>query len=314
MGFTALFGLYFYHPPHHTPSMSETQTPPLVFDNALLRTRRSRASRRSKSFLMERAAQDAAERMCDINRQFENALIIGAPDFVETLLTNLPSSKRPLNHTTCYDTIELTQAQTIAADDNLPFDPGTFDLIISGLSLHTVNDLPGALIQARRVLRPDGLFIGAMLGGETLMELRQACYAADDKTFGGLTPRIFPFADYSQTAALLQRSGFALPVVDADRFTVRYKAFETLVSDIRDMGDMNCLVARQKTGFKRAFKQALVEAYTEHFSDDGKFKATFEILWLTGWSPHESQQKPLKPGSAKMRLADALNTTENKLK
>lgn len=293
--------------------MSETQTPPLVFDNALLRTRRGRASRRGRSFLLERAAKDAAERICDINRQFENALIIGAPDFVESLLTHLPPSKRPYNHITAYDTDEITQAQTLAPDDNLPFETETFDLIVSGLSLHTVNDLPGALIQARRVLRPDGLFIGAMLGGDTLTELRQSCYVADEKVFGGLTPRIFPFADYSQTAALLQRSGFALPVVDTDRFTVRYKAFDTIVSDIRDLGDTNCLRARNKASFKRHFKQALIEAYKDLFVQDNKFKTTFEILWLTGWSPHESQQKPLKPGSAKMRLADALGTTENKL-
>lgn len=299
--------------------MSKTQTPPpqpppRVFDTALLRIRRSRAARRGASFLAERAAKDAAERMCDINRQFENALIIGPPDFHRTLLGNLPPKKRPNGWVTCYDIDAPDLTHNIAKDDDLPYEAGRFDLVVSGLSLHTVNDLPGALIQARRVLRPDGLFIGAMFGGETLTELRQACYVADEMTFGGLMPRIFPFADYSQTAALLQRSGFALPVVDTDRFTVRYKVFDTLISDIRDLGDTNCLAARNLDGFHREYKNALISAYESHFMDTDKFKATFEILWLTGWSPHESQQKPLKPGSAKMRLADALKTTENKLR
>lgn len=287
--------------------------PPQIFDSALLRTRRTRAARRGPSFLLERVARDAADRICDINRQFENALVIGAPDFIATIKRALPDDKHPTQWIALYDTDISPDIDYTAPQDDLPFETAQFDLVISGLMLHSENDLPGALINIRRVLKPDGLFIGAIFGGETLAELRQACYVADEAVFGGLSPRIFPFADYSQAADLLQRVGFALPVVDADRFVVRYGLFDTLISDIRDIGDTNCLTARNQTGFKREYKSALADAYREITFENGKLKTTFEILWLTGWAPHESQQKPLKPGSAKMRLADALNVKENKL-
>lgn len=290
--------------------MDTAKAPPDIFDRDLLRLRRQRAARRGASFLTLRCALDAAERLCDINRQFENALFIGSPEFCDNLTKGLPGNKRPITITTGFDSLPGTGLDLYATDHELPGVIKTYDLIISGLSLQNVNDLPGALIAARRALKPDGLFIGAMFGGDTLTELRQAAYAADAEIRGGMTPRIFPFADYSQAAALLQRSGLALPVVDTDRITVNYKNLMTLFSDLRDMGETNCLQQRDQRILGKSWRRELIQAYTKLHCLDARFISTFEILWMTGWSPHESQQKPLKPGSAKMRLADALGTTE----
>ena len=278
--------------------MTETKAPPQIFDEPMLQTRRARAARRSPSFLAERCADDAADRLCDVNRQFEAALLIGPPEFADRLIKQLPPEKRPSSIT--------------RSENGLEPDENTYDLIISVLRLHSVNDLPGALILHRRALRPDGLFLGAMFGGETLTELRQSAYAADDAILGGITPRVAPFADYSQAAALLQRTGFALPVIDTDRCIVHYRDIQRLADDLRDLGDMNALVGRSRSPLNKRYRQSLFGIYNERFSDDNKARATFEILWMTGWSPHESQQKPLKPGSAKMRLADALGVKEVK--
>lgn len=294
--------------------MDPTKAPPQIFDQDLLRLRRARAQKRNPSFLAQRCAEDAADRLCDVNRTFENALIIGPPEFSETLLDALPPGKRPKVITRSFSTGSSEGLEVTAPDDDLPFSPASFDLVISGLSLHSINDLPGALIAARNLLSPDGLFIGAMFGGETLSELRQSAYSADDAIFGGMSPRVSPFADYSQAAALLQRSGYALPVVDTDRVTVRYKDIQRLFEDIRDLGDMNSLKGRSKAPLTRKWRHSLIKNYTQNFSENGKFVTTFEILWLTGWAPHESQQKPLRPGSAKMRLADALGVKENPVK
>lgn len=289
--------------------MPETKAPPHIFDNALLHTRRARAARRGASFLMERCASDAAERICDINRRFESALIIGPNDFIAPLLSSLPEDKTPASITHHRNNPELDPT---SGKTKPPFKTRSFDLIISALDLHSANDLPGSLIEIRQSLRPDGLLIAAMFGGNTLTELRKVLYAADEAMLGGISARVFPFGDYSQMAALLQRAGFALPVVDRDPVNVTYKAFHTLISDIRDIGDMNCLISRSRAYIGKDYLQKAQDLYAEQFSKDGKFAATFEILWLTGWSPHESQQKPLKPGSAKMRLADALGAIEKK--
>lgn len=292
--------------------MADSKVPPRIFVQAVLQKGRERASKRAASFLIDRAAQDASERLCDINRTFDTALILGAARFKDSLIGALPDSKRPAD-VTQGNLVETANGVLITDLDGTSVDPRTFDLVISGLTLQSTNDLPGALFEARKALKPDGLFIGAMFGGETLTELRQALYAADEALFGGITARIYPFADYSQAAALLQQVGYALPVVDADRFSVSYKAFQTLIDDLRDLGETNCLTARQHRYAGKAYRQTLQSSYAEHFSNDGKFQATFEILWLTGWAPHDSQQKPLKPGSAKMRLADALGQTEKRL-
>jgi SAM-dependent methyltransferase len=200
----------------------------------------------------------------------------------------------------------------VAADEEaLPFGDATLDLVVSALALQFVNDLPGVLVQIRRALRPDGLFLAALLGGETLTELRQSFAAAESDIEGGVSPRVAPFADLRDLGALLQRAGFALPVTDVDRVTVRYDSVFGLMHDLRRMGATNALLARRRTPLKRATLQRMAEIYAQRFADnDGRVRATFETVWLSGWAPHPDQQQPLKPGSAKARLADALGTRE----
>jgi len=204
-------------------------------------------------------------------------------------------------------------ALDVAADEEaLPFADSSLDLVVSGLALQAVNDLPGALLQIRRALRPDGLFLAALLGGDTLAELRQSFAAAESDLEGGASPRVAPFPDLRDMGALLQRAGFALPVVDADRVTVRYASPLNLLRDLRRMGAANPLVERRRVPLRRATLMRAMEVYAGRFADaDGKVRATFEIIWLSGWAPHESQQRPLRPGSAAARLADALGTAEH---
>ena len=200
----------------------------------------------------------------------------------------------------------------IAADEEaLPFRDGALDLVVSALALHHVNDLPGTLVQIRRALKPDGLFVAALLGGETLTELRQAFAAAESDVEGGVSPRVAPFADLRELGALLQRAGFALPVTDVDRVTVRYDSIFGLMHDLRRMGATNALFDRRRAPLRRQTLMRAAEIYASRFSDaDGRLRATFEIVWLLGWAPDPSQQQPLRPGSAKTRLADALGTHE----
>jgi SAM-dependent methyltransferase len=200
-------------------------------------------------------------------------------------------------------------------EEALPFGPERFDLIVSCLALQGVNDLPGGLIQARRSLRPDGLFIGCLLGGNTLTELRQSFAAAESEIEGGVSPRVAPFADVRDLGGLLQRAGFALPVADNDSVTVRYATPFALMADLRAMGLTNNLVDRRRTPLRRATLLRMAAVYAERFADpDGRVRATFDLVWLSGWAPHESQQKPLRPGSAKSRLADALGVPEHRIK
>ena len=197
------------------------------------------------------------------------------------------------------------------ASEHVDAAPESADLITSNLVLHAVNDLPGVLLQARRALKPDGLFLAALFGGETLTELRQSLAAAEIEIKGGVSPRVAPFADVRDLGGLLQRAGFALPVADVERTVVRYGEFSQLVRDLRAMGETNALVERSRRPMRRDMLAAAVAHYARHFADpDGKLRATFDIVYLTGWAPHESQQQPLKPGSAKSRLADALGTKE----
>jgi len=288
--------------------MTEIKAPPQIFDTDLLRVRRARAGTRAISFLLERCALDASERITDINRRFERALILGAPDFTDLMLSHLSDEKTPRHVTRCFDSKDPEGLDQVCALDDLPFQSGSFDLVISALNLHTINDLPGALLSIRNVLKPDGLFIGSMFGGDTLIELRQACFAADENVLGGFSPRVLPFANYSQSAGLLQRAGFALPVIDTDRVNVSYSKLSRLLSDIRDLGEGNCLKDRNKKILGKAYLNTLTTVYEDQFGHNDKLKATFEILWLTGWIPHESQQKPLKPGSAQISLAEALRS------
>jgi SAM-dependent methyltransferase len=202
-------------------------------------------------------------------------------------------------------------ALAVGDPEALPLASSRFDLAVSLLALQHVNDLPGALAQLRRVLKADGLFIGCLLGGRTLTELRQAFGQAEVEIEGGISPRVAPFAEVREMGSLLQRAGFALPVTDVDTITVRYADPFALMRDLRAMGLTNVLTERRRTPLRRDTLMRMAAIYAERFADpDGRLRATFEVLWLSGWAPHESQQKPLKPGSAKSRLADALGVPE----
>jgi SAM-dependent methyltransferase len=282
---------------------------PIIFDRQLLRARRRRAERLGASdFLVERVAEDIAERLSVVLRRFDVAVDLGTPGEavrrallatgkVGMVVVASPSAAGPL--------------AVVADEEALPFGDGAIDLVTSALSLQFTNDLPGALVQIRRALRPDGLFLAALAGGETLTELRQAFAQAEAEIEDGISPRVAPFADLRDLGALLQRAGFALPVTDVDRLTVRYASPVALMQDLRRMGATNVIGERRRKPLKRATLMRMIEIYGERFADaDGRVRATFEIVWLSGWAPHESQQQPLKPGSAQQRLADALGTKE----
>ena len=295
--------------------------PPRLFDRDLLRTRLDRAAPgyAAADFLKARAAEDAVVRLEAIMRDFPLAVDLGARNgaFAEALA--LSDAKPRVGHLIEADLSSAmlasrTGPRLVADEERLPFAFGSLDLVVSTLSLHWTNDVVGALIQIRRALKPDGLFIGSMLGGATLTELRQSMLAAEAELTGGAGPRVSPFADAYDAAGLLQRSGFALPVADVDRVTVRYAHPLKLLADLRAMGETSVLAERHPRQLTRQVLARAFELYIEKFAEpDGRVPATFEILTLTGWAPDPSQQKPLKPGSAKMRLADALGVVENPL-
>jgi SAM-dependent methyltransferase len=287
---------------------------PIVFDRRLLRARRQRARALGPAtFLLERAAGDLAERLATVLRRFELAVDLGSPgDHLRRALAASAAVGTVIATAATVDDLAGHAGLKIVADEEaLPFADGTLDLVASALALQWVNDLPGTLVQIRRALRPDGLFLAALLGGDTLTELRQSFAAAETQTTGGVSPRVAPFADLREMGTLLQRAGFALPVTDVDRLTVRYSSAFALMQDLRRMGAANVLAQRRRVPLRRATLSRLAEIYAQRFADaDGRVRATFEIVWLSGWAPHEGQQKPLPPGSAKLRLADALGTRE----
>ncbi|HQS09012.1 MAG: SAM-dependent methyltransferase [Rhizobiales bacterium 24-66-13] len=288
---------------------------PLVFDRPLLRRRLARAAALGAAdFLLNRVAEDVGDRLLAVKRDFPRALDLGsATDAVAQALARHPGIDTVFRAAPLAAAAGFGFPAVVADEEVLPFAQGALDLIVSGLSLQFVNDLPGALTQIRRALKPDGLLIAALIGGSSLGELREVFAVAESDTTGGLSPRVAPFADVRDMGALLQRAGFALPVTDVDRVTVRYASPFTLFADLRRMGAANALTERRRVPLRRATVLRAAELYAERFADaDGKVRATFEIVWLSGWAPHESQQKPLRPGSARMRLADALGTQEVK--
>ena len=284
---------------------------PVIFDRRLLRARRVRAAALDPAtFLVERSADDLAVRLSAVLRTFDLAVDIGTPnDAVRRRLADRVGAIVAVDPIAAH--IAGERLAVVADEETLPFRDGSVDLVVSALALQFVNDLPGTLIQIRRALKPDGLLLAAMIGGESLAELRAAFAAAEAEIEGGISPRVAPFADLRDLGALLQRAGFALPVTDVDRVTVRYASPLALMHDLRRMGAGNILTARRRTPLRRATLRRMFEIYSERFADaDGRIRATFEIVWLSGWTPHQSQQQPLAPGSAKMRLADALRTQE----
>jgi len=284
----------------------------MIFDRALLRQRRRRAAALGPAtFLLERVADELAERLATVLRRFDLAVDLGTPgDAVRNALMRLESVGRVVAADVMPD-VARGEIFVAADEEALPFGDATLDLVVSALALQFVNDLPGVLVQIRRALKPDGLLLAALLGGETLTELRQSFAEAESDIEGGVSPRVAPFADLRDLGALLQRAGFALPVTDVDRVTVRYDSVFGLMHDLRRMGATNALLARRRTPLKRATLMRMAEIYAQRFADDdGRLRATFEIVWLSGWAPHPDQQQPLRPGSAKARLADALGTKE----
>jgi SAM-dependent methyltransferase len=288
---------------------------PLLFDRRLLRARRLRAQALGPStFLIDRVADELGDRIAAVLRSFERAVDLGTPtDAVRRAL----AASGKVGGIIAADALagqapfSLSGSPVAADEEALPFRDGSLDLVVSALALGFVNDLPGTLIQIRRALRPDGLLLAALAGGDTLTELRQAFAAAEAEIEDGISPRVAPFADVRELGALLQRADFALPVADVERLTVRYASPVALMHDLRRMGAANALVERRRRPLRRALLERMVAIYGERFSDpDGRIRATFEIVWLSGWAPHASQQKPLAPGSARQRLADALGVKE----
>ena len=288
---------------------------PILFDRKLLRARRARFKQEveARSALLERVASEIAERVAIMLRPFPRALDLGAyRGLLGRKVAALPSVGEMIYAESVAELAALCPAPALVCDEDLlPFKDGSLNLVVSGLALHRVNDLPGALIQVRRALAPDGLFMAAVLGGRALSELRQALIEAEAETSGGASPRVAPFADVRDYGALLQRAGFALPVADADTLTLTYASPRELMREIRVLGGGNVLTARRKAPLARATLKRAEDIYRARFATpDGGVRATFEIVYLSGWAPDPSQQKPLKPGSAAKRLADALGTTE----
>lgn len=292
-----------------------------IFDRALLHDRRARQLRRIDvgslpDFLLAHAAEDVVDRLAMIKRRFARAIVVGSYHGVMA---------RRLTAAGVEDVVETDavpgflalggarRAAVVADEEALPFPAATFDLAVSVLALQYVNDLPGVLAQIQRLLKPDGLFVGVILGGATLGELRQVMLAAEAEITGGASPRIMPFVDVRDGGGLLQRAGFALPVSDVETLTVTYRSALDLMRELKAMGATNVLLERSRVPVTRGLLLRAAEIYAERFAaegDDGRIAATFELVTLTGWSPDPSQQKPLRPGSAEVSLTKVLKPRE----
>lgn len=279
-----------------------TGAPPL-FDRALGAARAARQRKAEPSILTRTIAEELVERLAFVNRRFERVLLIAAePEAIAARLTEGGQ-------------VKAVETRLPAAGDHLDLPDQRYDAVFSVLDLQTFNDVPGGLIQMRRALKPDGLLLACLFAGDTLAELRQAWLAAETAVAGGVSPRVAPMIDVRELGGLLQRAGLALPVADLDRTLVRYADAVALIHEIRELGLSNTLAGRSRVPVSRRLLGAAVNHYQQHFADpDGRVRATVEIAWITGWAPHENQQQPLKPGSAKARLADALKVEEKKLR
>ena len=287
-----------------------TQEPQQIIDAGLVVARRRRAAGQAVAgadFLMQRAAEDLAERLATVGRRFSRAasLFSLTPAARDTVLA---SGKVEEAVRVEADAALLGgEAGIVAAPGHVPLEPGSIDLAVSLLSLQDENDIPGMLIQIRRALKPDGLFLGAMAGAGTLAELRESLLAAEAELTGGASPRVLPFTDVREVGALLQRAGFALPVADVETVTVRYATMFELMADLRAMGATNPLSGRSRRPATRELFARAAAIYAERFSDpDGRIRATFSFIWMSCWTRDASQQKPLKPGSAEVSLAKVL--------
>jgi SAM-dependent methyltransferase len=289
--------------------MAETMT---VFDRRVVRMHRDRAAAQffQHDFLLQDVGERLLDRLNDIKRRFPLALDLGCHAGQLASRLNGRGGIKTLIH--CDLSLHMAKIapspRLVADEEALPFAEGCFDLVLSLLSLHWVNDLPGCLAQVRRTLKPDGLFLAALLGGQTLKELRHALAEAEIAVEGGLSPRIAPFADVRDAGDLMQRAGFALPVVDTETITVTYDSVFSLLGDLRGMGETNAVIERRKSFSRRQTLHDAASRYHRLFADDaGRISATFQVIYLTGWSPDDSQPKPLARGSATVRLAEALS-------
>ncbi|CDN46588.1 class I SAM-dependent methyltransferase [Neorhizobium galegae] len=288
----------------------------ILFDEQLVSARRRRAvtaqDDNAAAFLLDIAGRELADRLAVVERRFETAVELHGGTGIaarEALATGKIGTIRRVEADAAF--ARPGDTFTAAPLEDVPLEPDSVNLVLSPLSLHLVNDMPGTLIRIRRALKPDGLFLAAIPGSGTLQEMRDVLLSAEAELTGGASPRVIPFADVRDVGALLQRAGFSLPVVDAETYTVRYDSLFPLMRDLRAMGMTNPLAGRSRVPVTRRFFVRAAELYAERYSDpDGRIRATFSIIYASGWAPHESQQKPLKPGSAKMRLADALNSRD----
>jgi SAM-dependent methyltransferase len=291
----------------------------IVFDQMLIAANRRRALAQGAAkadFLLEIAAQEMAERLAVVERHFDEAAELhGATGIAarEAIATGKVGHLTRIESNAAFAT--SGEDIIVAETEEVPLAPQSVNLVLAPLNLHVTNDTPGIFIQVHRALKPDGLFLAAIPGSGTLQELRDVLLSTEIELTGGASPRVIPFADVRDVGGLLQRAGFSLPVVDAETYTVRYDSLFPLMKDLRAMGMANPLADRSRRPLTRAFFMRAAEIYAERYSDpDGRIRATFSIIYASGWTPHESQQKPLRPGSAKARLADALKVEEHRLK
>ena len=287
----------------------------LPFDQRALRRHRARMMARGATvdFLAGEAAERLADRLADFNRSFPMALDLGCGGgALARALAGRGGIERCVAADAAFACARAAPPPHLVAEaEALPFAAGSFDLVVSNLALHWTNDLPGALLQLRHILRPDGLLLATLWGGETLRELRRALLEAESEIEGGASPRVSPFGDLRDLGGLLQRAGFALPVADADRIEVTYPDALALMRDLRAMGESNALIERRRSFTRRATLFRAAELYAALFGRaDGRVPATFDLVTLTAWAPAATQQQPLRPGSARARLADALGTIE----
>lgn len=278
-----------------------------IFDRDLLKSRRDITSAQfhNHDFLLKEITQRLLDNLEDIKREFHKVLNIGGH---QKLMDDYFPSRFLIHQDLSFNRITSLKSYAIQADEEfLPLKRGSLDLVLCALNLHWVNDLPGALVQILQSLKPDGLFIGAALGGETLFELRSSMMKADIDHLGGIRPHTSPLMDVRDAGGLMQRAGFALPVVSTERITVTYSDAFTLMKELKGMGENNALVKGYKGLTTATHMMKVAKIYSDDFAnEEGRIPVTFDILYFQGWSPHESQQKPLKPGSAKMSLKDAL--------
>jgi SAM-dependent methyltransferase len=290
-------------------------TPPKIFDRALLRRRRDRAARTAdpkRDFLFAESGERMLDRLDDVKRRFPLALDLGSRDgLLGRLLQGRGGVETLVQGDLSLGLLRQAGGRVLQLDEEaLPFAPESFDLVMANLSLHWINDLPGALAQIRHALKPDGLFLGTLFGAGTLAELRTVLMEAEIAETGGASARVAPFADLRDAAGLMQRVGFALPVADVETVTVTYAGMMPLLADLRAMGEANVLDARLKRPTRRAVIARAAALYQEKYAmADGRIPASFRLIFLTGWAPHQSQQQPARRGSGQVNLGEALRPT-----